>query len=572
VDWEFSRSFHLVGKIKVKKFVFLATAFLLSIAPSAAFAESTQLTWERSQMQQVEVDPNLASQITTLSLIGQGEELQFTAASTLTDTGRTLYQVLIPSSFDLGSYVVHAAFNDGTFKDLAVIRVVEFQSESYNPLTDTKTVTTLSVTLFSLLAAWGISDSEMGRRKEYEDDQTTFDGADGGAIGRAAHDAREFRKGLVSSIYLDQIRSSWTILTNRFSPLLSRLISDGGYLQFSLGILSLVFPIIGGLLGGLAFKDIEGNGGITTPSFAIVAAILVVGALDAGAGFVASVIFGFCALTSHRFGNVYDIRTYLGLAILFFAPSFIANATRTLRRSRKDEDRWERLTDVVVGSIITGWAIRCMVAALDGFAHLRLPLHQYAGELGVIAGIAVALRYLIEEFVNRKNHYYLAYLSPRSLNELNPNLRIVGWFVKGILFIFFAVSFLGITWQLWTALTLLMIPQLVKAIKEKLPNSPILFQILPVGVPALVVMIAVGHFYASFINSLDLEPASASRTVFLLAAIPGFIITLLKFFGRSPIEGDVRWYRRANMKNIYRLGGTALFVTYSAITFGLVGF
>jgi hypothetical protein len=572
VDLEFSRSFHRVGKIKVKKFVFLAAAFLLSIAPTTAFADSAQLTWERSQMQQVEVDPTLASQITSLSLIGQGEELQFTAASALTSTGRTLYQVLIPSSFSLGSYVVHAALTDGSFKDLAVIRVVEFQSESYNPLTDTKTVTTLSVTLFSLLAAWGISDSEMGRRKEYEDDQTTFDGADGGAIGRAAHDAREFRKGLVSSIYLDQIRSSWTILTNRFSPLLSRLISDGGYLQFSLGILSLVFPIIGGLLGGLAFKDIEGNGGITTPSFAIVAAILVVGALDAGAGFVASIIFGLCALTSHRFGNVYDIRTYLGLAILLFAPSFIANATRTLRRSRKDEDGWERLTDVVVGSVITGWAIRCMVAALDGFAHLRLPLHQYAGELGIIAGIAVVLRYLIEGYVNRKNHYYLAYLSPRSLNEHNPNLRIVGWFVKGILFIFFAISFLGITWQLWAALTLMMAPQLVKAIKEKLPNSPMLFQILPVGVPALVVMITIGHFYTPLINSLELDPATASRTVFLLAAIPGFIITILKFFGRAPVEGDVRWYRRANMKALYRVGGTVLFVTYSAITFGLVGF
>jgi hypothetical protein len=118
----------------------------------------------------------------------------------------------------------------------------------------------------------------------------------------------------------------------------------------------------------------------------------------------------------------------------------------------------------------------------------------------------------------------------------------------------------------------MMIPQLVKAIKEKLPNSPMLFQILPVGVPALVVMITIGHFYTPFINSLNLEPASASRTIFLLAGIPGFIITSFKFFGRAPAEGDVRWYRRSNMKTLYRVGGTALFLTYSAFTFGLVGF
>jgi uncharacterized protein with PQ loop repeat len=555
----------------MKKLVFFISAVFLALGPSSALASETQLTWERSQMQQVEIDPAIAQSITVLSLIGQGQSLQFTPSVQRSEENRYIYQSLIPISFPLGTYVVQAVLTDGTFKDLSLIRVVEYQSQSYNPLLDTETVAILSVTFFTLLTMWGIADSQPGRRDEYEGNQTTFDGADGGSLGRGASDRRAFRKGLISSINLDQMRSVWTITSNRFSPLFSRLISDSGYLQFSLGAAVLVLPILGALLGALAFQDIKGVGGITTPSFAITAAIIILGAFDAGAAFIASIIFGLCALTSQRFGNVYDIRTYLGMSLLWFAPSLIANATRALRKSRKDSDWWERLTDVFVGSLITGWAVRCMVIGLDGYAHLKLPLSVHASSLGFVAGIAIAIRYLTEGYVNQKNHYYLAYLSPRNLNQLDPNFRLIGWFIKALLFLFFAVSFLGLTWQLWVALTLLMLPQLIKTVKDKFPNSASLFQILPVGIPAAVFMTLLGKFYSNYIQTLNLDPASASRTIFVLAPIPGFIIGLLKFFGREARPGDKRWYMRSNRKLIYRAGGVFLFSIYVGLTVGLVG-
>jgi len=551
-------------------FLFL-TAVLIGVGPTAAFGADTELTWERSQMQQVEIDPAIGQSVSNLALIGQGESIEFTLSSNFTPEGRYLYQALIPVSFPLGTYVIHAVLSDGTTKDLSLIRVVEYQSQSYNPLTDTKTITTLSITFFTLIATWGLADTPARRQDGFEDDQTTFDGADGGLLGRGASDRRDFRKGLISSIYLDQLRSVWTITSNRFSPLFSRLISDSGYLQFSLGGAVLVLPVIGALLGGLAFQDISGIGGVTTPSFAISATIVALGAFDAGAGFIAGIVFGICALTSHRFENIYDIRTYLGITLLWFAPSFIANATRALRKSRRDSDWWERVTDVVLGSLITGWAVHCIVLGLDGFAHLKLPLSSHANSIGLIAGISIAIRYLVEGYVNQKNHYYLSYLSPRNLNEHDPTFRLIGWFVKGIIFLFFAVSFLGVTWQLWVALALLMIPQIIKTIKEKFPNYPALFQILPVGVPALVVMTLIGKFYSQYIHSLDLDSASASRTIFVLSPIPGFIIGLLKLLGREAKDGDTRWYMRENMKTIYRAGGVALLSLYAALTLGLVG-
>ena len=555
----------------MKKLGLFFSILVLTLGPSAAFAAETQLTWERSQLQQVEVDPGLGTEITSLALIGQGEELPFSLSDQKTSTGKYLYQALIPTSFGLGTYAVRAILADGTFKDLAIIRIVEYQSQNYNPLTDTKTVTTLSVTLFALLSVWGLTDLEIGRREGFEDDQTTFDGAEGGALGRGADDGRNFRKGLISSIYLDHLRSVWTITSNRISPLFSRLISDSGYLQYSLGTLVLTFPVVGALLGAVAFQDIQGVGGITTPSFVISTAIIALGTFDAGAGFIAAIVFGLCALTSHRFGNVYDVRTYLGLSVLWFAPSFVANATRAIRKSRLDSDWWERATDVVVGTLVTAWAMRCLVLGLDGFAHLKLPIGAHANQIGVGAGVCIAIRYLVEGYVNRKNHYYLAYLSPRKLNEHGSNYRLIGWFVKGSLFLFFGVSFLGLTWHLWVALSLVMLPQILKAVKDRFPNNTTLFQILPVGIPALVFMTLLGKFYSNYIHSLNLDAATASRTIFVLSPIPGFIIGFLKFFGREAKPGDKRWYMRSNMTVLYRSAGVALLSIYVALTLGMVG-
>ena len=541
------------------------------VSPLSFAAGATTLTWERSQMQQVEIDPLISTQIANLDLIGQGQTLQF-SKSGVTSDGREIYQVLIPTSFELGSYSVHAVMQDGSFKDFASIRIVEYQSAAYMPLTDTATITTLSVTLFTLLAVWGLSD-EPARRKEdeYAEDQTTFEGADGGELGRGASDSRVHRKGLISSTYLDQLRSVATITTNRFSPLLSRLIADSGYLQFSLGALVLILPVIGGLLGALAFQDISGIGSISTPSLTICLAIIILGSFDAGAGFIAALVFGLCALTSDRFGNVYDVRTFMGIAILWFTPSFIANSTRALRKSRKDSNIWERITDVTVGSLIAGWAVRSIVLALDGFAHLQLPLTKHASTIGVAAGIAVAIRYLIEGYVNQKNHYYMAYLSPRSLNRQSSSYRLASWFTKAFIFLFFAVSFLGVTWQIWAALFIIMFPNIIKVVKDRFPNSSTLFQIIPIGVPAMVIMTLFGRAYSEYINTLNLDPASASKTIFVLAALPGFVLGLLKLIGRAPKPGDTRWYMRKAMTAVYRVGGVFMLFAYAGLTVGFLG-
>jgi hypothetical protein len=554
----------------VRKVVLLIASFAFVVLPTTAYASETHITWERSQLQQVEVAQDVEANLVDLTIDGQSQSLRFAKSQQVLSDGYSLYQVLIPTSFLLGDYVVRASLSDGTFKDLALIKVVEFQSHAFSPLLNPTYIGSLAITFFALLATWGISQTETNR-DQFKSDQTLLDSSEGGSLGRSAKGRRKFRKGLIASTYLDQIRSVWTITSARISPLFSRVISDGGYLQYSLGALVLLFPLGGILLGAIAFQDISGYGGITVPSFQTLVAILVLAALDASVGFLAAITFGICALTSHRFENIYDVRLYLGLAILFFAPSFIANATRGLRKSIKDSDPWERFTDVIVGSTITGWAIFNAVNALNGLAHLKLPITKHAAHIGLIVGFTIAIRYLVEEYVNGRNHYYLSFLSPKNVHEQNSNFRLIGWFIKSLLFLFFAVSFLGLSWHIWAGLILMLFPNIVKTFKESFPNSPTLFQILPVGVPALVFMTLLGKIYSPYINSLQFDPSTSSRTIFILAAIPGFVIGFLKFFGREAADGDVRWYMRPRNKALYRTGGVMLLATYIGLTIGWIG-
>jgi hypothetical protein len=116
----------------------------------------------------------------------------------------------------------------------------------------------------------------------------------------------------------------------------------------------------------------------------------------------------------------------------------------------------------------------------------------------------------------------------------------------------------------------LILPELLKRFGKNLPNSPFLFQIIPGGVPAIIVMSFIGSAFSSWVNSLPLLAADKSKTIIVLCSLPGFVIGLLKLFGRSAKAGDVRWYRRDSMKIPYRIFGPITLLIASLITTGVI--
>ena len=548
--------------------VVITAAFALMATPFSlysAIAATPSLTWERGRYQLVEIDSEISSKITRLDLIGSGQTLQFTQSNV--KANRTTYQALVPENFPAGQYSIRAYFIDETILDYAEVRLVEFQSQGYNPAVDYKTTGALALTLFTLLALWA---GNSGLNNQDSKDETTYEGIDANRIAANKRAKDSYKKGLISSVGLDQLRSVSAIRIGRYSPLGARLAADGGYLQYSLGALVLFFPLFGMILGALALNDIKGFGYITTPSMLFVLGLILLSCFDASAGFLGFVTFSVLALSNKLITNPYDLRTLLGLGLLWITPALIASGTRSLRRSSREVGWWERLTDVLIGSLATGWAVKSLVVALNGFAHLELPLAEKAGTCGLFAGIAIAIRYLIEEYVSRRNHIYLSYLSPTVVHEQDSLFRLFSWFSKGILYCFFAVSFLGVHWQLFAALALFMLPNILKEFKDRYPNSTLLFQIIPVGIPSLVLIGLLNRGYQSWIETMSLDPASKTRMLFILLALPGFFLSMTRLFARKAKPGDQRWYVRPNMKVAYRTAGPLVLCLGIGMTLGVI--
>jgi hypothetical protein len=132
------------------------------------------------------------------------------------------------------------------------------------------------------------------------------------------------------------------------------------------------------------------------------------------------------------------------------------------------------------------------------------------------------------------------------------------------------IGFFGISWQIVAATAILIIPEALKRVSNSFPNIPALFQIIPGGVPAIIVMSFIGTTFSNWANSLPLLASDKSKTIVVLCSLPGFVISLLKLFGRSPKSGDVRWYRRSSMKLLYRFFGPITLLIASLITTGVI--
>jgi hypothetical protein len=132
------------------------------------------------------------------------------------------------------------------------------------------------------------------------------------------------------------------------------------------------------------------------------------------------------------------------------------------------------------------------------------------------------------------------------------------------------LGFFGFAWQILAAVALLVIPEILKLKAATFPNSAKLYQILPAGVPNVVVMAFIGFFFSAWANSLPLDAASKTKTLVVILALPGFLIGIAKLFGRKPAPGDTRWYLRDHLSALYKIGGLVVFALAVLITIGVL--
>jgi len=563
---------HSAMKIKFfTTFAFASILFVLGIGTAQA-ADIPELKWDRGQQQSISLGGVTNTTLWTIRLSGMGQLVTFDRSSPNKD-GYIVYSIDIPADFPVGTYKVVTSGPNMADTTSAIVEIVDFVS--YDPLSDPKGVGAIAVVTFTLLAFFGLNRSERELGFDIkEEDASSLGSVDTNYQGikvshRGKGDDRRWGKSSFAR-KLDELRHVTVFNFSSKSPLTSRLAADGSYLQSVIGPISLILPILGAIFGASLALTNDLKTSLVPTSVGLMIAVIALGILDAFSGLVAVTAFGLVATISGAVTNVLDVRTLLGLAILWFTPSLAAGATRPLRREKSDWDLWERITDLLVSTFITGWAIKSMVLALDGFSREKTEFATYSNEVALIGGAFVFIRYLLEEFTSRYAPERLEYLTPPKLKAQDFSSLLITLFVRVLLYVFFMYGFFGLCWQIFVATALLIAPSLLKTIQDKLPNIPWLFQLIPGGVPSIVVMSYIGFVFSNWVNTWPLLSEDKTKTILILTSLPGFVVGLFKLFGRSAKKGDVRWYRRENLRFFYRSTGPLVFVVAVLITIGVI--
>ena len=351
----------------------------------------------------------------------------------------------------------------------------------------------------------------------------------------------------------------------RVSPLLSRIVSDAAPLRAFTGNLSFLLPLATLLLGIFAASSV---GGLAEPAAAaFLLPLMVIGVFDALAGLIGALSFTVVVAVSGGLVNASSVRSVIGVGLVIAGPGIIASSFRDIRRKRAvgSAAAWERLTDLVVVPLIGAWTTIAIISALPDLGGLDFPIAEQARLFGLVALVALVAKVLIEEAAARWVPARMSALSATNPAEPGTTQQVISALVRTSVFLFIAAAFVGNVWQLWVAAALFMLPGLLALIAHVFPNSPRLWQILPEGIPLFAVMLVIGLIVTSAVKSVQGDSPQFAQMSFLWMAVPGFLLALLGLAAREPREGDVRWYMRPAMTNVYRVGGIVVLVIAVAL-------
>jgi len=117
--------------------------------------------------------------------------------------------------------------------------------------------------------------------------------------------------------------------------------------------------------------------------------------------------------------------------------------------------------------------------------------------------------------------------------------------------------------------TLFVLPNLLALIQHKLPNSRVLYHVMPQGMVNLALSLWMGGVSLVALTSMFGPTADLAKIGFVLLPIPTVIISVLRLFGRSGHEGEARFYQNPKWVWVYRVGGLVV-VYLTAIMMHLI--
>jgi hypothetical protein len=454
---------------------------------------------------------------------------------------------------------------EGDFIEPAPVEEVNSGLKPYDPLKDSNTTKGLQIAAFAALAA--LTSIKRNQKQSNEDqDQESLQSVSSGAL-KLLKD--EPGKGDLSKTwdnrFTDNTDFAFVSIAhrfNRFSPLLTRTIQDGNTVRAIIGSWAALLMPIGLILGVVA--SVNTGGQALPPAWTIVALIMAVAIYDAFAGFIAGTVFFLAALVTGHITNRPEFLTAIGVMVLFFAPALLASAFRPFRRLvRNQDDKWERVTDYALGTLLTFWVITKMVAAMNGLARLELPITNYGTELALIAAVLLIVRVALEDIA--VEHYPMRLRAIHvEIKKPSQSQKIRSLALKVAIFFVMAAPFVGSLLNLVLGTILFAIPQFTAlSLEDNLPKKKIY---LPKGAFKIVVMIFVMALAANLIEGAFSSPEAFLKWSFVVMALPGFILHYLDAISDEP---ETDWKTTENGRKIYRAGGVAIFILMVLIVKGV---
>ena len=445
------------------------------------------------------------------------------------------------------------------------VKAIKVGLQPYDPLSDPETTKGLHLAGFAALAAL-TSIKRNEKQSEEEQDQESLQSVSSGALKLLKN---EPGKGDLSSTwdnrFTDETDCTFVSVAhrfNRFSPLLTRTIQDGNTVRAMIGSWAALLMPIGLILGIAAVVNTGGQS--LPPVWSIIALIMAVAIFDAFAGFVAGFVFFLAALVTGNITNRPELLTTIGVMVLFFAPALLASAFRPFRRLvRNQDDKWERITDYALGTLLTFWVITKMVAAMNGLARLELPITEYGTELAFWAAGLLLIRVALEDIA--VEHY------PMRLRALHVEIRkpsqsqkVRSLVFKIFVFFIMAAPFVGSTLNLVLGTLIFAIPQITSlSLEDNLPKKKLY---LPKGVFKTVVMVFVMALASNMIEGAFSSPEAFLKWSFVVMALPGFILHYLDAITDAP---ETDWKTTEKGRMIYRVGGVVVFILMVLVVKGI---
>jgi hypothetical protein len=445
----------------------------------------------------------------------------------------------------------------------------------YDPLANPKQTTNTAIIAFAALAALtsaGVIATKMHEKPKADSgDQAGY--LAGVTSGEALIASSAVGRGDSSKLWnrpinqrIDHVVSTTGNRISGFSPLATRILSDGNYQRSLIGPFSLFVYPIAIALGVFASSSLHQEA--LPPSLGLIMLMMTVGVIDAFAGILVSITFALSVLIGGHLTSVDSALTVVGVCLLAFSPALLAGAFRPFRRQVWDfTSLWERGTDYLLASILTGWVVQQIVLGLPGLSGLQLPITIHARSIAFWAAALVIVRFALEDLSLK--------LFPQRLKSLEPEYRersisqqLFTLIFKVAIFSVVAWKFIGISPELFIGVALFTLPLFMGIYEDKFPKSARVQKWMPTGIIEMLVMTLSGYFLALMVQ--DRYP-SAGRYVlisFVLLSIPGFLIKILALFGE---EGPENWKITKAGKVVYRVFGViALGVLIYIILSGLL--